>query len=149
MAARDRDSMHSMGFRFRRSFRLIPGIRLKLSKSGVSTSIGTRGAWLTIGRRGTRAPVGIPGTELSYSEQSPWKRPKPDVQAVVPGFDVAELPLEEIDVSAVSSGPSAAFAPAAVHPDDDEAHSDPRLLPIVLALVALITALIVVWASVV
>jgi hypothetical protein len=146
MAARDRDSMHVMGFRFRRSFRLIPA---QPSKSGVSTSIGTRGAWLTIGRRGARATVGIPGTGLSYTEQSPWKRPEPHIEAAAPRFDVAELPLEEIDVSPVSSGPSPAFAPAVVHPDDDDAHSDPRLLPIALALVALITAVVVVWASVV
>jgi hypothetical protein len=57
-----------MGFRFRRSFRVFPGLRLNLSKSGVSTSIGTRGAWFTIGPRGTRTTVGIPGTGLSYTE---------------------------------------------------------------------------------
>jgi hypothetical protein len=138
-----------MGFRFRRSFRLMPGVRLNLSKSGVSASLGRRGAWLTVGSKGTRATVGIPGTGLSYTEQSPWKRPEPHVEAVAPGIDVAELPLEEIEIPPVSSGPSAAFAPAVVHPDDDEAHSDPRLLPIALAIVALITALVVVWASVV
>ncbi len=58
-----------MGFRFRRSFRLMPGIRLNLSKSGVSTSIGRRGAWFTIGPRGARATVGIPGTGVSYTQQ--------------------------------------------------------------------------------
>src|SRR5437879_2047050 len=59
-----------MGFRFRRSFKLIPGIRINLSKTGVSTSLGTRGAWFTIGPRGTRATVGLPGTGISYTEQS-------------------------------------------------------------------------------
>jgi hypothetical protein len=59
-----------MGFRFRRSFRVFPGLKVNLSKSGVSTSIGTRGAWFTIGPRGTRTTVGIPGTGLSYTEQS-------------------------------------------------------------------------------
>jgi hypothetical protein len=56
-----------MGFRFRRSVRIMPGVRLNLSKSGISTSLGGRGATLNIGRRGTRATVGIPGTGLSYS----------------------------------------------------------------------------------
>jgi hypothetical protein len=59
-----------MGFRFRRSFKLMPGIRINLSTSGVSTSLGTRGAWFTIGPRGTRTTVGIPGTGISYTEQS-------------------------------------------------------------------------------
>ena len=56
-----------MGFRFRRSVKLLPGVRLNVSTRGVSTSIGGPGATLNIGRRGTRATVGIPGTGLSYS----------------------------------------------------------------------------------
>jgi Protein of unknown function (DUF4236) len=60
-----------MGFlRFRRTFKIVPGLRLNLSKSGVSTSVGRRGAWFTLGPRGTRATVGVPGTGLSYTEQS-------------------------------------------------------------------------------
>ena len=62
-----------MGWRFRRSVRLIPGVRINFSKSGVSTSIGGRGAWLTVGRRGTRATVGIPGTGISYTSFSASK----------------------------------------------------------------------------
>jgi hypothetical protein len=58
-------------FRFRRSFRLFPGLRINLSKSGVSTSVGRRGLWFTIGPRGTRETIGIPGTGLSYTEQQP------------------------------------------------------------------------------
>jgi hypothetical protein len=60
-----------MGFRFRRTFRLLPGLRLNVSKSGVSTSIGTRGAWLTFGRKGTRTTVGLPGTGISYTHTTP------------------------------------------------------------------------------
>jgi Protein of unknown function (DUF4236) len=56
-------------FRFRRSFRLLPGVRVNFSKSGVSTSVGRRGLWFTIGPRGTRETIGIPGTGLSYTEQ--------------------------------------------------------------------------------
>jgi hypothetical protein len=56
-----------MGFRFRRSIRLLPGVRLNFSRSGVSTSLGVRGASVTVGRRGVRANVGLPGTGISYS----------------------------------------------------------------------------------
>jgi hypothetical protein len=59
-----------MGFRFHRTVRLLPGLRLNLSKSGVSASIGTRGAWLTFGRKGTRTTVGLPGTGISYTRTS-------------------------------------------------------------------------------
>lgn len=60
-----------MGFRFRRSISIIPGLKLNLSKSGISTSIGGRGATINFGRHGTRATFGIPGTGLSYSTMSP------------------------------------------------------------------------------
>lgn len=55
-----------MGFRFRRRVRIAPGIALNISKSGVSTSIGGRGATINASRRGTRTTVGLPGTGLSY-----------------------------------------------------------------------------------
>ena len=38
---------------FRRRIKIIPGVRLNLSKSGISTSIGIRGANLTFGKKGT------------------------------------------------------------------------------------------------
>lgn len=56
-----------MGLRFRRSFKVFPGVRLHLSKSGFSTSFGVRGASINVGSRGVRGTVGIPGTGLSYS----------------------------------------------------------------------------------
>ena len=58
-----------MGFRFRRSIKVAPGVRINLSKSGVSTSIGARGAHVTIGHGQVRETVGIPGSGLSYTEQ--------------------------------------------------------------------------------
>jgi Protein of unknown function (DUF4236) len=57
-----------MGFRFRRTFTLLPGVRLNLSKSGLSASIGPRGLHYTIGAKGTRTTVGLPGSGISYTE---------------------------------------------------------------------------------
>lgn len=59
-----------MGFvRFRRSFRLLPGVRINLGKRSTSVSIGGRGAHVTLGGpQGTRTTVGLPGTGLSYTE---------------------------------------------------------------------------------
>ncbi|MBS0374915.1 MAG: DUF4236 domain-containing protein [Proteobacteria bacterium] len=72
-----------MGFRFSRRIRVLPGVRINLSKSGVSTSVGTRGAWLTFGKRGTRATVGLPGTGISYTMTSKPHEPTP-VQTSAP-----------------------------------------------------------------
>ena len=55
-----------MGFRFRKSFKIMPGVRVNLSKSGISTSLGMRGARLNLGRKGMRATTGIPGTGISH-----------------------------------------------------------------------------------
>ena len=50
-----------MAFRFSRRISLFKGLRLNLSKSGTSVSVGGRGGWLTFGKKGTRATVGLPG----------------------------------------------------------------------------------------
>jgi hypothetical protein len=59
-----------MGLRFRRRFSILPGLRLNLSRSGVSTSFGRRGLWVTYGKRGRRLTVGLPGSGLSYTSVS-------------------------------------------------------------------------------
>jgi hypothetical protein len=59
-----------MAFRFRKSFKVLPGVRLNLSKSGTSLSVGGRGATLNVGgKNGPRTTVGIPGTGISYTER--------------------------------------------------------------------------------
>jgi hypothetical protein len=68
-----------MGFRFRRSVRIIPGVRLNFSKSGISTSFGGRGASYNIGLRGTKTTFGIPGTGLSWSQSNGGRARPPAV----------------------------------------------------------------------
>jgi hypothetical protein len=57
-----------MGWRFRRSVRLLPGVRLNISKRGFSSvSVGRRGLTLNMGRRGVKETIGLPGTGISYT----------------------------------------------------------------------------------
>lgn len=58
-----------MGFRFRKSVKLMPGVKMNLGKKGASVSFGGRGARVTVGKK-TRTTVGIPGTGLSYTATS-------------------------------------------------------------------------------
>ncbi len=51
--------------RFRRTFRVLPGVHLNVSKHGISTTVGPRGMHLTFNRYGVRQSVGLPGTGLS------------------------------------------------------------------------------------
>ncbi len=60
-----------MAFRFYKRIRLIPGLRVNLSRSGASLSIGHRGAWYTIGQRGQRVTLGLPGTGIFYTQRLP------------------------------------------------------------------------------
>jgi len=129
-----------MGFRFRRSVRLFPGLRLNVSRSRVSGSIGGRGAWLTIGPKGTRATLGIPGTGLSYTEQSPWARPTPTHPST--GIEVAELPAVAIEAAPAPTEPP--LDPIEV--DEDAGDADPHLLPIALGVAGIIALVALLWA---
>ena len=63
-----------MPFRFFQRFRIAPGLRLNVSKGGVSVSAGPRGAQFTLGTSGTRATVGLPGSGLHYTVLNPHRQ---------------------------------------------------------------------------
>ncbi len=65
-----------MGLRFQRRFQLLPGLRLNVSKSGASVSLGPRGAHLTLGRH-SRVTVGLPGSGMSYTQALGHVHPSP------------------------------------------------------------------------
>lgn len=56
-----------MPLRLYRRVRIAPGVRLNVSRSGPSLSLGPRGAHITVGHNRTRATVGVPGSGISYS----------------------------------------------------------------------------------
>ena len=58
-----------MGFRFQKRIRLLPGLRLNLSRKGASVTLGKPGLSVNFGKDGTTGTVGIPGTGLSYREK--------------------------------------------------------------------------------
>ncbi|MFW5634889.1 MAG: DUF4236 domain-containing protein [Erythrobacter sp.] len=61
-----------VGLRFRKTWRIAPGLRLNLSKSGLSASMGGPGVTRNTkilghdGRRRDMTTIGLPGTGLSY-----------------------------------------------------------------------------------
>lgn len=56
-----------IGLPFRRSVKILPGVRLNFSASGMSTTVGPRGASINLGPRGAHLNVGLPG----YRDQLP------------------------------------------------------------------------------
>jgi hypothetical protein len=61
-------------FRFRKTIKLLPGMKINLSKTGISTSLGGPGASVNLGHGQVKGTVGIPGTGLSYQEQTRKRR---------------------------------------------------------------------------
>ena len=58
-----------MGFRFRKSVKIAPGVRLNIGKKSVGISAGVKGARVSVNSSGRKTTtVGIPGTGLSYQK---------------------------------------------------------------------------------
>jgi len=78
-----------MAIRFRKSIRIAPGLRVNLSKSGVSASVGGNGLTGNIGKHGTRVTAGVPGSGLSASKF--YKRQQADDSSASTGSVVVWL----------------------------------------------------------
>ena len=53
-----------MGWRYRKRIKILPGIYINISKSGISTNVGVKGASVTFGPKGTYVNTGLPGSGL-------------------------------------------------------------------------------------
>lgn len=63
-----------MGFNFRKSLKIAPGVKLNITKKGISSlSVGKNGARVNIGKKGVKTTAGIPKTGLSYSKFSNYE----------------------------------------------------------------------------
>lgn len=61
----------SMGLRFRKSFKVAPGVKVNLGKKSSSVTFGGKGMHYTVNSKGkTTKSVGIPGTGIYYTESS-------------------------------------------------------------------------------
>ena len=64
-----------MGFNFRKSFKIAPGVRLNVGKKGISSvSLGGKGGRVSVGKKGVRSTISAPGTGLSYTSHQPFKQ---------------------------------------------------------------------------
>jgi hypothetical protein len=96
-----------MSCRFRWSFSVIPGLRLNLSKGGMSTSVGGAPFTMNIGPRGVYSTASLPGTSLSSrhsldgggsggGEPSPRRARVPAVYHDVPIQTVPSAPVDHL-----------------------------------------------------
>src|ERR1022692_3445263 len=77
-----------MSWRFRKTFRVLPGVKLNLTRHGLSATLGAAPFSLNLGPRGLYGNVSIPGTGI-------WDRVRLDASAdVLPGqLDAGAAPL--------------------------------------------------------
>jgi hypothetical protein len=73
-----------MGFRFHRSIKLLPGVRVNVGLTRASLSIGRRGLTYNIGSKGSRVTVGLPGSGVSYTHAIPHQNPVTLLSNAVP-----------------------------------------------------------------
>lgn len=60
-----------MGTRFRKSFKIAPGVKLNINKKSIGLSAGVKGARVSVNSKGrVTKTVGIPGTGLSYTDRN-------------------------------------------------------------------------------
>lgn len=63
-----------MGFKFRKSVKIAPGVKLNLNKKSAGISVGGKGAHYTVNSKGKRtSSVGVPGTGVYYSSSKGGK----------------------------------------------------------------------------
>jgi hypothetical protein len=75
-----------MSWRFRKTFKVVPGVKLNLTRHGLSATIGAAPFSLNVGPRGIYRNVSIPGTGL-------WNRERLDLpSSQPPGYPAAYRP---------------------------------------------------------
>ncbi len=73
-----------MAFRFRKSYKIAPGVRVNLSKGGLGVSAGTKGARVGVGPKGKYVSGGIPGTGIyGISYLSEKSKPKASANEII------------------------------------------------------------------
>lgn len=99
-----------MTWRFRKSFSPLPGVRITISPSGVSTSVGVGPFRATLGTHGAAVTANIPGTGLSFRHAL---GNSPHLHLAAPPTSVAPQPSylmpepsapEMIDIKSAGSG---------------------------------------------
>jgi hypothetical protein len=71
---------YKMAWSYRKHIKIIPGVHLNLSKSGISTSIGVKGASITFGKSGTFLNTSVPLLGIYNRQKLSGENNKPETQ---------------------------------------------------------------------
>ncbi|MFL5482866.1 MAG: DUF4236 domain-containing protein [Gemmatimonadaceae bacterium] len=82
-----------MGWRFRKSFSPLPGVRINFSPRGISTSVGVGPARIYLGSQGPALTARVPGTGISFRQSI---RPSPEANLFPATRSPTPAPLGEV-----------------------------------------------------
>ena len=111
-------------FRFHRIMKLLPGVRMNLSKSGPSQSFGVTGARVNIGPRSVRTTVGIPGSGLSHIHQQSWSQAE---TALPPSSKPLSVPVPALQQNTTFRN-AEALANGSIEPDSPHHSAPPKVV---------------------
>lgn len=83
-----------MGWRFRKSFSPLPGVRLNFSPRGISPSVGAGPLRFYVGSQGAAVTTRIPGTGISYRQ--PIRLPNPTTPQATPYVPQSDVPQRHV-----------------------------------------------------
>jgi hypothetical protein len=89
-----------MAWNYRRRIKIIPGIYLNFSKSGISTSIGVKGASMTLGKEGVYLNSGIPALGIYNRQKLPGNNPPPVKDIPAPAYAPGTFPVYNPNIRA-------------------------------------------------
>lgn len=59
-----------MGWGFKKSFKILPGVKINVGKKGISSAtVGGKLARVNVGKKGVSASTSVPGTGVSYNQK--------------------------------------------------------------------------------
>jgi hypothetical protein len=85
-----------MAWSYRKRIKIIPGVHLNFSKSGITTSIGIKGASMTFGKSGTYLNTGIPGTGIHNRQKLSKSDTKNTTPILEPEENIFSADVQEI-----------------------------------------------------
>jgi hypothetical protein len=101
-----------MGFRFRKSFKIAPGVKLNINKKSFGLTIGKRGAHYTINSKGKRTTsIGIPGTGLSFTSTSGGSKKQKAKKSTTKSYNSKQYTTVTHNTTNIAQSPKANLSP--------------------------------------
>lgn len=100
-----------MGWRFRRSKKILPGVRASISHRGIGIRVGTRNAGVSVTPTGARVSGSIPGTGISASKELRGAKQRSDSHEIDELDSYEGEELEQVEAGSPSRIMSAILIP--------------------------------------